>query len=228
MDLVFDAGLALFAGLNGVPKATYLATYSHSISPKMTEKFRTAWIAVLRQEKVLEGESFNLYFHAIPFFGQDEFVERHYLSKRSRSQKSILVFLAQEADSQVFCYSRANLLKRERDDEVLRFVDFWKGSYGCLPAELVFDSKLTTFKNLSRLNQMDIIFMTPRRRSAGLLREIANAPRSAWRTVRLDIPHRLYQTPKVIDQHIQLRDYQGPIRQLLITGLWPFQAVAAS
>jgi hypothetical protein len=63
----------------------------------MTEKFRTAWIAVLRQEKMLEGQSFNLDFHAIPFFGQDEFVERHYLSKGSRSQKSLLVFLAQLA-----------------------------------------------------------------------------------------------------------------------------------
>jgi len=219
MDLVFDPGIALFAGLNAVPKTTYLATYSHSISPQMNEKFRTAWIAVLNREKLLSGKSFNLDFHPIPFFGQDEFVERHYLSKRSRSQKSILVFLAQEADSRVFCYSRANLLKRERDDEVLRFVQFWKRSYGQLPVELVFDSKLTTYKNLSRLNRMGVIFMTLRRRSPGLLREIANAPRSAWQTVHLDVPHRIYQTPKVIDQQIQLRDYEGPIRQLFITGL---------
>ncbi len=35
MDLVFDEGLALFAGLNVVPKTTYLETYSHSFSPKV-------------------------------------------------------------------------------------------------------------------------------------------------------------------------------------------------
>jgi hypothetical protein len=167
----------------------------------------------------LEGESFNLDFHTIPFFGADEFVERHYLSKRSRSQKSILVFLAQDADSQVFCYSSADLLKREQPDEILRFVEFWKKNSGRLPAELVFDSKLTTYKNLNQLNQMGLTFMTLRRRSPKLLREIANAPRSAWRTVHLDVPHRIYQTPKVIDRKVSLRDYNGEVRQLFITDL---------
>src|SRR6266516_432356 len=81
MDLVFDEGLALFAGLNVVPKTTYLETYSHSFSPKTNEKLRKLWIGVLRQEKLLKGESFNLDFHSIPFFGADEFVERHYLSQ---------------------------------------------------------------------------------------------------------------------------------------------------
>jgi transposase len=219
MDLVLDEGLALFAGLNVVPKTTYLSTYADSISPKMNEKFRTAWIKVLRQEKLVEGHSFNLDFHAIPFFGEDEFVERHYLSKRSRSQKSILVFLAQDADSQVLCYSCANLLKRDQADAVLRFVEFWKRSYGQKPVELVFDSRLTTYQNLNRLNQMDITFMTLRRRSPQLLREVANAPRSAWRPVHLDLPHRKHQNPKVMDRKIQLPHYDGLLRQLFITDL---------
>jgi len=219
MDLVFDEGLALFAGLNAAPKTTYLSTYADSIAPKMNERFRAAWIPVLRQAKLLDAASFNLDFHAIPFFGEDEFVERHYLSKRSRSQKSILVFLAQDADSQVFCYSLAHLLKREQADAVLRFVAFWKDSYKQTPAELVFDSKLTTYRNLDRLRQMGITFMTLRRRSPQRLREIANTPRSAWRTVRLDVPHRMYQSPSILDRRIQLPGYQGPVRQIFITNL---------
>jgi hypothetical protein len=219
MDLVLDEGLALFAGLNVVPKTVYLSTYTNSISPKMNETLRSAWLQALRQEKLLHGHSFNLDFHTIPFFGADEFVERHYLSKRSRSQKSILVFLAQDADSQVLCYSCANLLKREQADAILRFVQFWKLSYGQKPAELVFDSRLTTYKNLNRLNKMNITFMTLRRRSPQLLREVANFPRSAWRTVHLDVPHRMYQNPKIIDQKIRLRDYDGLLRQLFITDL---------
>ena len=87
----------------------------------------------MRQKKVLKGESFNLDFHSIPFFGADEFVERHHLSKRSRSQKSILVFLAQDAESHVFCYSKADLLKRDQADAVLDFVNFWKKAYGEFP-----------------------------------------------------------------------------------------------
>jgi len=135
MDLVFDEGLALFAGLNVVPKTTYLDTYSHSFAPKINEKLRKLWIGVLRQKKLLKGASFNLDFHSIPFFGADEFVERHYLSKRSRSQKSILVFLAQDAESHVFCYSKADLLKRDQADAVLDFVKFWKTAYvNCHPS----------------------------------------------------------------------------------------------
>lgn len=219
MDLVFDEGIGLFAGLNVTPKTTYLATYSHSIGPRMNERFRQAWLEALRKEKLLPGLSFNLDFHSIPFFGEDEFVERHYLSKRSRSQKSILVFLAQDADSQVVCYSHADLLKREQVDEVMRFVEFWQKTCGRQPAELVFDSRLTTYANLNRLNQMGITFMTLRRRSPAVLREVANAPRSAWRTIHLDVPHRMYQNPKVIDRQVNLRDYQGPIRQLFLTEL---------
>ena len=219
MDLVFDEGLALFAGLNVSPKTTSLATYSHSVAPRMNERFRQAWVRTLRDHKLLGGDSLNLDFHSIPFFGEDPFVERHYLSKRSRSPKSILVFLAQDADSQVICYSHADLLKREQADEVLSFVEFWQKTYGRMPAELVFDSRLTTYKNLSGLNQQGITFMTLQRRSPAVLREVANAPRSAWRTVHLEVPHRMYQNPKVIDQQVKLRDYQGMVRRLLITDL---------
>jgi hypothetical protein len=130
-----------------------------------------------------------------------------------------LVFLAQDADSQVICYSHADLLKREQADEVLHFVEFWRNTYGQVPAELVFDSRLTTYRNLSRLNQRKITFMTLQRRSPAVLRQVSNAPRSAWRTVHLDVPHRIYQNPKVIDKRIQLRDYKGVVRRLLITDL---------
>ena len=123
MDLLHDQGLSLWAGLNATPKTTYMETFSRSVSSKMNDRFRAAWISTLRREKLLGGDSFHLDFHTIPYFGQDEFVERHYRSKRSRSQNSILAFLAQDADSQVVCYSRAGLLRRDQADAVLGFVD---------------------------------------------------------------------------------------------------------
>ena len=219
MDLVFDPGLALFAGLNAAPKTTYLSTYSNRVGPQMTEALRAAWLKPLRAHQLAQGQSFNLDFHAIPYFGQDEFVERHYLSKRSRSQKSILVFLAQEADSQVVCYSCADVPKSRQPDQVLRFVEFWRQQTGQFPEELVFDSKLTTFANLSRLQELGITFMTLRRRSPGLLRQVVNMPRSAWRTVHLDVPHRQYQDPRVFEQQVGLKGYQGQVRQMFITEL---------
>ena len=66
---------------------------------------------------------------------------------------------------------------------------------------------------------MGITFMTLRHRSPGLVREMANLPRSAWRTVQLEVPHRMYQTPKVVDRRISLSHYQGQLRQMFITDL---------
>ncbi len=44
-------------------------------------------------------------------------------------------------------------------------------------------------------------------------------PRSAWRTVELDVPHRKFKTPRVVDQRVELSDYHGTLRQLLIRDL---------
>jgi hypothetical protein len=159
-------------------------------------------------------------FHSIPYFGADEFVEKHYISRRSRRQKSVLAFLAQDGDTQVLCYANTDLRKGEEADEVLAFVRFWTRQTGKPPPHLVFDSQLTTYRKLAKLTALGIRFITLRRRSPGLLRQIALQPGSAWRTVHLDVPHRMYQTPKVIDQRVRVSDYgKEPLRQLFIKDL---------
>jgi hypothetical protein len=50
------------------------------------------------------GISFDLDFHTILFHGEDALVQKHYVSKRSRRQKGILAFLAQDAATRVFGY----------------------------------------------------------------------------------------------------------------------------
>jgi hypothetical protein len=111
------------------------------------------------------GASLNLDFHSVPYFGEHTLVESHYLAKRSRRQPSILVFLAQDADAQVFCYANADIRKGEEADEIFRFIDFWKRQHGKAPQHLVFDSKLTTYAGLDRLDAAGITFLTLRRRS---------------------------------------------------------------
>jgi hypothetical protein len=51
---------------------------------------------------------------------------------------------------------------------------------------------------------MQIPFITLRRRSPKLLKEIALLPRSAWRTIELEVPTRKYRTPRVYEQTITL------------------------
>lgn len=66
---------------------------------------------------------------------------------------------------------------------------------------------------------MGIRFLTLRRRSARMLREIHSRPLSAWRRIELPGLARVYRTPRVLDEQIALRDYEGPIRQLTVTDL---------
>ena len=219
MSSVLDDGLALFAGLNVIPKRSSLTEYSCRIPPSCYPGLMRGWFDPVRRLGLRWGTSFDLDFHTIPFHGEDAPVEKHYVSKRSRSQKGILAFLAQDAETRVFCYANAELRKDQRDDEILRFVAFWKQRTGSLPQELIFDSKLTTYARLSELNRMGIPFITLRRRSQKLLAEIGRTPPSAWRRVELEGVSRIYRTPRVLDRQIALKGYEGPIRQLTITDL---------
>jgi hypothetical protein len=219
MASVFDEGLALFAGLNVIPKRSFLTEYSCRIPSAAYPKLMRAWFDAIGALGLERGVSFHLDFHTIPFHGEDALIERHYVSKRSRRQKGVLAFLAQDADRHVFCYANAGVRKADQADEVLRFAEFWQQRTGTLPEELVFDSKLTTYANLQALNQMGIGFITLRRRSAGLLAQLQAAPVSAWRRIELKGVHRAYRTPKILDRRITLTDYQGPIRQIAVADL---------
>ncbi len=219
MSDVFDEGLALFAGLNAIPKRSFLTEYSCRIDPRCHPKLMRSWFDAMSELGLGRGVSFDLDFHTIPFHGKDALVQKHYVSKRSRRQKGILAFLAQDADQRVFCYANSDLRKQEQADEILEFITFWKRRTGRLPEELVFDSKLTTYANLDRINKMGIRFITLRRRSRQMLGEIRLQAASSWRRVELEGISREYRTPRVLDRQITLRDYEGPVRQLTITEL---------
>lgn len=219
MSEVFDPGLALFAGLNSVPKRSFLTEYSCRIVPAAYPKAMRQWFEAMKALGLPRGESFDLDFHTIPFHGQDALLQKHYVSKRSRRQKGLLAFVAQDAHTHVFCYGNAQVRKENQNDEVLRFVAFWKERTGKLPHELIFDSKLTTYANLSKLNSQGIHFITLRRRSATMLQEVWARPRSAWRQIHLEGVSRIYRDPRVMDQCIELKDYSGTIRQIIIADL---------
>ena len=219
MSEVFDPGLALFAGLNCIPKRSFLTEYSCRIDPPSYPKLMHRWFDGARELGLPRGESFDLDFHTIPFHGEDALLQKHYVSKRSRRQKGLLAFVAQDADTHVFCYGNAQVRKENQNDEVRHFARYWKERTGHWPHELIFDSKLTTYANLNWLDDQNIQFITLRRRSADMLEEVRGWPDSAWRRISLENIARLYREPRVIDQRIELKDYQKPIRQMIISDL---------
>jgi len=219
MSYVLDQGLALFAGLNAIPKRAFLTEYSCRINPAALPTLMRLWLDAMQTLGIDRGLSFDLDFHTIPFHGEEALVEKHYVSKRSRRQKGILAFLAHDAKTRVFCYGNADLRKDTQNDEILRFVQYWKQRTGNYPHELIFDSKLTTYANLDRLNRLQIGFMTLRRRSKAMLAQLHQESISAWRRIQLQGVSRIYRQPRILDRKITLKDYQGPIRELVINDL---------
>jgi hypothetical protein len=219
MSYVFDEGLALFAGLNVMPKRAFLTEYSCRIDPACSPVLMRLWYDAVSPLGLPYGTSFDLDFHTMPFHGDDALVQKPYVSKRSRRQKGMLAFLAQDAATRVFCYANGQLRKDEQNDEILQFVAYWEQRTGQLPTELIFDSRLTTYAHLNRLNQKGIDFITLRRRSQKMLKTIEQTPVSAWRRVELQNVSRAYRRPRVLDEQVHLRDYEGPIRQLTIADL---------
>ncbi len=217
MAWVTDEGLALFSGLNVTPKKSYLSEYASRIDPRTLTPMLAAWHAAVAKDQLFDGDSFNLDFHSVPYYGEHPVLERHYVSARSRRQPSVLVFLAQDAEGRAFCYSNADIRKGEEPEEIFRFITFWQRVHKTLPRHLVFDSRLTTYANLARLDTMGIAFITLRRRSPQLLTAIAQLPRSAWRTLDLDVPTRKFRTPRVYEQNVRLAGHL--FRQIYILDL---------
>jgi hypothetical protein len=127
--------------------------------------------------------------------------------------------LARDIQENVICYGNAGVPKPERDDEILRFTEYWKAKTGHYPQELVFDSQLTTYSNLEKLSERGISFITLRRRTKKMIAEIYATPPSQWQRVNLPALTRQYRNPRVLESRVQLKDCKGSLRQLAITDL---------
>jgi hypothetical protein len=219
MDLVCDQGIALFAGLNVVPKRSYLASYSSRVDRRAIVRLMAAWFDEVRRAGLPRGESLDVDFHSVPANSQEEPLEKHYISSRSRSQKGLQVFLARDASARVMCYAHAGVPNDQKAAEIVHFADFWQQRTGQPPAELVFDSQLTTYKHLDQLNRRKIHFLTLRRRTRPMLGRIWSLPASAWRRITLPALTRTFRTPSVLDERISLAGYTGQLRQITVIDL---------
>jgi transposase len=216
-DLCTDEGAGLFAGLNVLPKTTYATDYSSKTERIMTERLITAVIA-----KTPLGDpplSFNVDFHAIPFRGAEPDLENHWVPMRNRALPSVMAFVAQAAGRRVICYATANILRDEADRMVPKFADYWKEQTGHYPARLLFDSRATTYAGLSQLTQRRVGFITIRRRGSGMLARVRRLPEDRWQSCQITQAKGRRRQVHYVDESVQLDDYEGAVRQLIVTGL---------
>ncbi|MCO4815350.1 MAG: hypothetical protein KC454_11590 [Flavobacteriales bacterium] len=214
-DFNRDSGLGLFAGLNILPKSTAISTYSYRLSQKAVNNFMKCFVEHQNKLKTYGSDTINLDFHTIQHYGDDSVLEEHWAGARSKRVKGALTLIAQDCESKCQIYVKTDILKRDADDSILDFVKFWKKIRGNFRQTLVFDSKLTSYKNLLQLNDDGIKFITLRRRGQSMIDEANKIPANEWKKVKIDNPKRKYKNPLVHDSIIELEKF-GKIRQVIM------------
>jgi transposase len=212
----FDPALGLFAGVNVLPKCTALSTYSYSLDEVHLTRLQKAFVQRSSRLGLYDGATINLDFHTVPHYGDQSVLEEHWAGARGRVMKGALTLFAQDAQSKLLLYTAADILKEEADDQVLAFLSFWKRVRRGVKPTLIFDSKFTSYENLSKLNQQGIKFITLRRRGHKLIKELEKI--DSWK--RITIPHekRKYPNPLIHESYIALRGYDGMVRQIVMRG----------
>ena len=216
-DLCSDEGAGLFAGLNVLPKATFATDYSYRTARPMSDRFVKALLA-----KAPLGEaprSFNLDFHAIAHRGEEADLEKHWLAKRNRAGSSVMAFVAQHRQSRVMCYATANVLRDDMDAMAVGFTDYCKEQTGAYPEELLFDSRVTSYEQLSELEKRQVGFITVRRRGCAMLRRVEQLADSAWTGCQVRQAKGATRDIRYIDEEVQVGGYPGKLRQIIVAGL---------
>lgn len=214
--LSFDLGLGVFAGLNSLPKATALTSYSYrnphgAISPMLRSLTRS-----LSERGLIAGELVNLDFHSIPFWGEEsDHLEEHWVPVRGKRMRSVLAFFAQDLETTCLFYSDGDVRNAEASDKVLDFARFFRKSTGKYPKMLVFDAGLTTMRNLRELDNLGIRFLTLRRRGKNLLARVEEI--TEWKSYRLGDEKRICKNPKVHERTAFIKDL-GEVREIIVTG----------
>lgn len=216
-DFNFDNGFGLFAELNVLPKATAISTYSYRLSQRSVHQFMKEFVLTQNKFKTYGSDTINLDFHTIQHYGDESVLDEHWSGARGKRVKGALTLIAQDADSRCQIYVDADVLKSEADDQILEFVKFWKKIRGDFRHTLVFDSKLTTYENLARLNDDGVKFITLRRRGTQLVQDAEKIPSEQWKRLTIDTPKRKHKNPQVHDSKVLLKKY-GEIRQVIMRG----------
>jgi len=212
-----DRGTGLFAGLTVLPKTAWFSSYSSRITRDMNVEFLRGMRSIWQSNGML-SDTVNLDFTAIPYWGDDEPLENNWSGKRNKALQSIQSVLAQDPDSGLLIYGDTTVRHDRQDDAILEFLDFYHSDRKLDKSlkYLIFDSKFTTYKNLSNLNQRGIKFITVRRRSKTLVARIDSIDDKEFKKVTVAKAEGTHRVVTCFEESGELRDYDGTVRQVYI------------
>jgi len=212
-----DTGFGIFAGLNTLPKPTYMCSYSCRTDVSVLMEFQQRIIKHFRSlyPDLYHGKTINLDFHSIPHFGDDSEMDKVWCGARGKALKGANTFFAQDGESNSLVYTRADIRRSESSEEIKKFIDYWVEIKGIVDETLIFDSKLTRYEMLCELNENNIKFITLRTRKS-LIEKALKIPDNQWQKVYLPIPKRKYKHIKVHESRVTLINGQKSFRQLIV------------
>jgi len=215
-----DLGFGVFAGLNVLPKPTYMCSYSCRTNGSVLMDFQKRIIKNVRRihPDLYQGKTINLDFHSIPHFGEESEMEKVWCGSRGKALKGANTFFAQDGENDSIIYTRADIKRSESSAEIKNFVDYWLEVKGIVDETLIFDSKLTRYDILYELDETTIKFITLRKRSKRLIEETLKIPENDWEKVYLPIPKRKHKHVKVHQSRVSLIEGKKAFRQLIIKG----------
>ena len=193
-----------------------LSTYSYGLDHNHLQKLQQAFVQQVDKLGLYDKSVINLDFHTIPHFGEESVLEKHWAGARNKAMKGALTLFAQDADSKLIVYTAADIHRDESDEQVTKFLTYWKKlNRGLLPT-FVFDSRFTSYPNLSELNVQGVKFITLRRRGRKLLKSVGTL--KPWRKIFIPHAKRKYPNPLVHESTISMTGYNGSLRQAIIRG----------
>lgn len=213
-----EPGFGVFAGLNVLPKSTYISTYSCRCSETQLLEFQEKIINNFRTKYsyFYKSEYINLDFKSIPHFGDESEMQKVWCGARGKTMKGANTVFAQDSKSNAIIYTRADILHNEEADEVKRFVSYWEKIRGDVNETLVFDCRFTIYSVLDELEDAGVKFIALRKRFASLLEETEKIPKNEWKKVYVAIPKRKHKHVLVHEQEVLLSNCKNKFRQIIV------------
>jgi transposase len=214
-----EPGLGVFAGLNLLPKKSFMATYSCRTSEELLKDFQQQLMQVFKKKypDFYQSSFINLDFHSIPHFGDQSQMEKVWCGARSKAIKGVNTMFAQDSDSNAIIYTHADILRKNETEEIRKFVTYWKTIKNAVNETLVFDCKLTSYNVLDDLSKDGIKFITLRKRTQTLISNTEKIPEKEWQKIYLPIPKRKHKTCMIHVSEITLPKCTSPVRQIIVT-----------
>lgn len=214
-----EPGFGVFAGLNLLPKKSFMLTYSCRTSEELLQDFQQQLMAIFQKKypTFYQSNFINLDFHSIPHFGDQSQMEKVWCGARSKAIKGANTLFAQDSDSNAIIYTRADILRKNETKEILQFVAYWKTIKKEINETLVFDCKLTSYSVLDDLAKEGIKFITLRKRTQALITSTEKIPEKEWQKVYLPIPKRKHKTCRIHVSEITLPKCTSPVKQIIVT-----------